>query len=211
MKSVTGRYVNILVDKDEWLGNQRIVFQTVDLEAFREDGYVLSKAGERLFGNFFIREILQQDEVRWLTEKELRVDQDGIIEFERAIEKAICRFNLSHGITVDQVLLQFCGNIDDEDDEADLEKKKQYRKIEALEETSRDQRNTIAKLREENRDLLIKVAEERQATTVVRKELDAAMEKKKIEKTLTFRICYAIGRFTWFIRFLSDWLDNIGL
>lgn len=66
MKSVTGRYVNILVDKDEWLGNQRIVFQTVDLEAFREDGYVLSKAGERLFGNFFIREILQQDEVRWL-------------------------------------------------------------------------------------------------------------------------------------------------
>ena len=120
-----------------------------------------------------------------------------------AVEQCFDRFDRTHIVTAEQVLLQYCGMIEEEAKEAapEIHSETERKWISNQEVIIKQagiietQRNMIASLKEENEHLSIAFADERAETNSLRKKL----QKKKKHRSLGDRLLQLVGFVYWIV------------
>lgn len=175
----------------------------IDYDALREDGYELSNKGEQFFNDFFQQEIFSQVDFRHMIESGLKANIEGAQQLMDAVEQCFDRFDRTHIVTAEQVLLQYCGMIEEEAKEAapEIHSETERKWISNQEVIIKQagiietQRNMIASLKEENEHLSIAFADERAETNSLRKKL----QKKKKHRSLGDRFLQLVGFVYWIV------------
>lgn len=197
------RYIRIGINETLWLGQAQCVLRLIDYDALREDGYELSNKEEQFFNDFFQQEIFSQEDFRHMIESGLKANIEGAQQLMDAVEQCFDRFDRTHIVTAEQVLLQYCGMIEEEDKEAapeihsEMERKWISNQEVIIKQAGiiETQRNMIASLKEENEHLSIAFADERAETNSLRKKL----QKKKKHRSLGDRFLQLVGFVYWIV------------
>lgn len=197
------RYIRIGINETLWLGQAQCVLHLIDYDALREDGYELSNKGEQFFNDFFQQEIFSQVDFRHMIESGLKANIEGAKQLMDAVERCFDRFDRTHIVTAEQVLLQYCGMIEEETKEAapEIHSETERKWISNQEVIIKQagiietQRNMIASLKEENEHLSIAFADERAETNSLRKKL----QKKKKHRSLGDRFLQLVGFVYWIV------------
>jgi hypothetical protein len=200
---VSRRYIRIGINETLWLGQAQCVLHLIDYDALREDGYELSNKGEQFFNDFFQQEIFSQVDFRHMIESGLKANIEGAQQLMDAVEQCFDRFDRTHIVTAEQVLLQYCGMIEEETKEAapEIHSETERKWISNQEVIIKQagiietQRNMIASLKEENEHLSIAFADERAETNSLRKKL----QKKKKHRSLGDRLLQLVGFVYWIV------------
>lgn len=197
------RYIRIGINETLWLGQAQCVLHLIDYDALREGGYELSNKGEQFFNDFFQQEIFSQEDFRHMIESGLKANIEGAQQLMDAVEQCFDRFDRTHIVTAEQVLLQYCGMIEEEAKEAapEIHSETERKWISNQEVIIKQagiietQRNMIASLKEENEHLSIAFADERAETNSLRKKL----QKKKKHRSLGDRLLQLVGFVYWIV------------
>lgn len=197
------RYIRIGINETLWLGQAQCVLHLIDYDVLREDGYELSNKGEQFFNDFFQQEIFSQVDFRHMIESGLKANIEGAQQLMDAVEQCFDRFDRTHIVTAEQVLLQYCGMIEEEAKEAapEIHSETERKWISNQEVIIKQagiietQRNMIASLKEENEHLSIAFADERAETNSLRKKL----QKKKKHRSLGDRFLQLVGFVYWIV------------
>lgn len=193
------RYIRIGINETLWLGQAQCVLHLINYDALREDGYELSNKGEQFFNDFFQQEIFSQVDFRHMIENGLKANLEGAQQLMDAVEQCFDRFDRTHDVTAEQVLLQFCGTIQDKSEEQAPEAERKWvSNQEVIIRQSKiidNQKRLIASLKKENERLSIDFADERAETNSLRKKL----QKKKKHRSLGDRFLQLVGFVYWIV------------
>ena len=138
-----------------------------------------------------------------MIESGLKANIEGAQQLMDAVEQCFDRFDRTHIVTAEQVLLQYCGMIEEEAKEAapEIHSETERKWISNQEVIIKQagiietQRNMIASLKEENEHLSIAFADERAETNSLRKKL----QKKKKHRSLGDRFLQLVGFVYWIV------------
>lgn len=202
------KYIHVWIDENAWWSQSQCVINLVDEIALQADGYLLSEKGKRFFNNFFQEHIFSQADYAHMIESGLRLDKAGMQKVVDTIEQQFDRFDQTHQVTAEQVLLQFCGMIveitgNTEIQKAEPERNKELEKLQAEHQKAviaqqkviDDLREVVAKLKDENEYLHFTLADERAETKALRQK----MKKKTKHRSLGDRVLQLIGLVYWIV------------
>ena len=204
------KYIHVWIDKNAWWGQSQCVINLVDEIALQADGYLLSKKGKRFFNNFFQEHIFSQVDYAHMIENGLRLDKAGMQKVVDTIEQQFDLFDQTHQVTAEQVLLQFCGMIDEEileteeiqevKSHTEKEPEEAQKSILAQQKIIVDLQGMVASLKDENEYLSITLADKRAEVSSIRNKL----RKQKKHRSLGDRVLQLIGFVYWIVDRIAE-------
>ena len=207
---MNSKYIHVWLDATAWLGQGNCILDLVDRNALKADGYLLSAKGEHFFNNFFREQIFSQTDYHHMIENGLRANKAGMQLLVDTIKQQFDRFDRTHEVTAEQVLLQFCGMIDSEileteeipeiKSHTEKELEEAQKSILAQQKIIVDLQSMVASLKDENEYLSITLADKRAEVSSIRNKL----RKQKKHRSLGDRVLQLIGFVYWIIDRIAE-------
>lgn len=207
---MNSKYIHVWLDATAWLGQGQCILDLVDRNALKADGYLLSTKGEHFFNNFFRERIFSQTDYHHMIENGLRTNKAGMQLLVDTIKQQFDRFDRTHEVTAEQVLLQFCGMIDGEileteeipefKSHTEKELEEAQKSILAQQKIIVDLQSMVASLKDENEYLSITLADKRAEVSSIRNKL----RKQKKHRSLGDRVLQLIGFVYWIVDRIAE-------